>query len=136
MGENLPRLARELRKETCPPRVLDEVGRRISAQASPSRQLPYGIAAAVVGLVLLCCLAVWRPQPRGDVGRQAQLEVPSDPAKIAGQAEGALGFIGSILLEAGAHSEKVLSERAVPPLRNGFETTKNKITHRIELWTN
>jgi hypothetical protein len=47
--------------------------------------------------------------------------------QVARQAETALGLIGTMLLDAGAHSESAISNRAIPPLRNGLETAKNKI---------
>jgi hypothetical protein len=53
--------------------------------------------------------------------------------QVAREAESALGFIGTVLLDAGAHSETVISDRAITPLRNGLETAKNKIIHHTEL---
>jgi hypothetical protein len=133
MDENLPRLTRELRQETCPPRVLEEVARRISAQAPPPNRLRYAIPATVMGLVLVCCLAVWqwpagrnaRPQPK------AAMSAVLQRAQVAREAEGALGFIGSVLRDAGAHSEKVIFSEAVPPLRNSLLTARNRIIKRI-----
>jgi hypothetical protein len=134
MDENLLGLARELRKETCPQRVLDEVARRICAQVSPRSPLRYGIPVAVAGAVLLCGLAVWRWPTGGSVERHPKLVAVAtlDRAQIAQQAEGALGFIGGILLDATTHSQTVIFNRAVPPLRNSLEIAKNKIIHRIE----
>jgi hypothetical protein len=134
MDENLPRLVRELRQETCPQRVFDEIARRIAAQASRRRRFRYGIPATATILVLLCGLAVWRGPQRGNNERQAKLaeQAALDRRQIARQTEGALGLLGSILLDAGAHSETVIFNRAVPPLRNGLETAKNKIIHPIE----
>jgi hypothetical protein len=135
MDENLPRLGRELRKETCPQRVLDEVARRIAAQATAPSRFRSAVPALAVGLALLCVLAVWRWSAGGKVERGPKLAAnPAlDHARIAEQAEGALGFIGSILLDAGAHSETVISKRAIPPLRNSLETARNKIVNRLEL---
>jgi hypothetical protein len=42
-------------------------------------------------------------------------------------------LIAAVLLDAGEHSGNVISDRAIPPLRNGLETAKNKIIHRTEL---
>jgi hypothetical protein len=42
-------------------------------------------------------------------------------------------LVGSVLLHAGAHSEKIISDRTVPPLRDSFELAKNKITQHIDL---
>jgi hypothetical protein len=135
MQKNLLQLASELRKETCPQRVLDEVARRISAQAPQSNRLRYRIAATGLILVLLCSLTVWLRISGGHFDRQPKFveRAPLKHAEVAEQAEGALGFIGSVLLDAGARSEKVISDKTVPRLRNSLETTKNKVIHRIKL---
>jgi len=146
MHEDLQQLARELRKETCPPRVLDEVARRISAQAPPPSPFRYGIAAALAALVVLCGIALWR-WPRGEgaprASEVAQKEAllrqkhyggqAIDRAQIARQAEGTLAYIGQVMVHASAHSERVILNEAVPPLRNSLETAKNKIMNSIEL---
>ncbi len=135
MHENLQRLTRELRKETCPPRVLDEVARRIAAQSRRPTRFRYGIAGALAGLMLLCGLAMWH-WPFGADG-QRRLEqaagTKADNAQITEQVEGALGCIGQVLLAAGSQSEKVILQGAVPPLRNSLETAKNKIVNHIAL---
>jgi hypothetical protein len=135
MQADLYRLTRELRKETCPGRVHDEVRRRTSPEASSPRRLRFAISVAVAGLVLACGLSVWRWQ--GGEKTRPQAELPErttlDRARIANQAEAALGLIGCVLVNAGAHSERVISDRAVLPLRNSLELTKNKIIHNIEL---
>jgi hypothetical protein len=135
MDENLPRLVSELRKETCPQRVLEEVARCISAQTSPPSRFRYGVPAMVTGLVLSGGLAVWWQVVSGNRERQANVpkKATYHHAQIAQQAEDALGIIGSVLLTASAHSEKVIFNRAVPPLRNSLETAKHKIINRIEL---
>ena len=53
MDKDLQQLARELRNETCPQRVLDEVARRISAQAPPPIRFRYVIAVAVAASVVV-----------------------------------------------------------------------------------
>jgi hypothetical protein len=137
MQEDLRRLARELGKETCPRRVIDETVRRIAAETPPPSRLRYAIPVTVVfaGVVLLCGLLVRsrladynaRQQPQS-VEQQAQRR-----ALVARQAETALGLIGTILLDAGAHSKTVISDRAIPPLRNGLQTAKSKIIRHTEL---
>lgn len=135
MDEDLQRLARELRQETCPQRVLDEVARRLSAQARRPRRWGYALAGAAAGLALLCGVALWRRPAGGDTQRHADraLSGRMDSAQIAEQAEGALGYIGQILLEAGSHSEGVILKGAVPPLRSSLETVKNKIIGHVPL---
>ena len=135
MQESLPRLARELRNETCPQRVIDETVRRIAAETPPLDRFRYGIPLTVAGLVLLGCLIIWRRTGDGNAERQMNPAARESlrGAQIARQTEGALGLIGSVLLDAGAHSERVISDRAIPPLRNGIETAKNKIMHSTDL---
>jgi hypothetical protein len=136
MPEDLSRLARELRKENCPRRVIDEAVRRIAAETPPpGRRYPIAATLALAGAMLLCGLLVrWRltsdsagKQPQW-VEQQAQRRL-----QVAREAETALGLIGTVLLDAGAHSETVISDRAIPPLRNGLQTAKNKITRHTEL---
>jgi hypothetical protein len=133
MHEDLQELARELRKETCPQRVLDEVARRISEQTP--RRFRYAIAAALAASVALCGIALWRWP--GGRGSQRAPEVAQkegiDRVLVARQAEGTLAYIGQVMVHAGAHSERVILNDAVPQLRNSLETAKNKIMNSIEL---
>lgn len=135
MHEDLQRLARELRKETCPQRVLDEVARSISAQKSPPNRFRYGIAAAMGVFVVLCAIAFLRWPTGGDAQRASEVAPKQDidRAQIAQQVEGTFAYIGQVMVDARAHSEKVILNDAVPQLRNSFETAKNKIINRIEL---
>ena len=132
MQEDLPGLARELRKETCPRRVIDQAWRRIAAETPQPRRLHY---AALAGAVLLCGLLVRSRLAGGNAGRQPELaeQQAHGRRQAARQAETALGIIGTVLLDAGAHSETVISERVIPPLRNGLQTAKNKIIRHTEL---
>lgn len=134
MQEELSRLTRELQKETCPQRVHDEVQRRISARQSPG-WLRRAIPLVAAGLVLVCGGFVWHRQEERKARRQAELAEAAlrERVQIAQQAEGALGLIGSVLADAGAHSEKLIYDRAVPPLRNSLQTANNKIIHDIQL---
>jgi len=134
MQEDLPPgLARELRKETCPRRVIDEALRRIAAETPPPRRLRYVIPVALAGIVLLCglLLARWRPAG-GNARRQPEL-AEQQTHQVARDAETALGLIGTALLDAGARSETVVSDRAIPPLQHGFDTARNKIIRHTQL---
>jgi len=135
MDKDLQQLARELRKETCPQRVLDEVARRISTQTPAPGRFRYAITMALAASIVLCGIALWRWP--GGVGSPRASEVAQkeaiDRAQVARQAEGTLAYIGQVLAHASAHSQRVILNDAVPPLRNSFETAKNKIMNRIEL---
>jgi hypothetical protein len=135
MPPDLTPIIRELKKETCPRRVRSSVRGRISARESSPRRLRFAIPLVMAGLALACCLSVWRWNTVEHARQRAALAELNlrERARTMDQAEGALGYVGSILLQAGAHSEKVISDRAVPPLRSSLELTKNKIIPNLEL---
>lgn len=137
MQEDLRQLARELRQETCPRRVIDQAVRRIAAETPPPSPLRDAIPVALVlaGAVLLCGLLVRSRLTGDDAGQQLQWaeQQAQRRMQVARQAESALGLIGTLLLDAGAHSETVISDRVIPPLRNGLQTAKNKIIRHTEL---
>jgi hypothetical protein len=135
MQEDLSRLIREIKKETCPQRVHDEVQRKISAGVSSPGWLRLAIPLAAVALVLAGGVSVWRWHAREQARQQAALaeRATRERAQIAHQAQDALGLIGSVLAKAGADSGKVIYNRAVPPLRNSLQTANNKIVHNMQL---
>lgn len=135
MQPDLKRLTDELRKETCPQRVRDKVRGKISARVSSPQRLRFAIPFAIAGLVLVCGLSVWRWQAMENMHQQAKLAAQTklDHAEVAKQAEGALGLLGSVFANAGADSERIISDTAVPPLRDSLDTAKNKIIHYTEL---
>ena len=134
MQPDLQQIIRKLKNETCPQRVRDQVRGRISARASLSPRLRYAIPVAFAGFILVCGLLVWQWQVRENVRRQERLaQLTIERAHVAHQAEDALGLVGSVLLDAGNHSQKIISDRTVPPLRNSFETAKSKIIPYIDL---
>jgi hypothetical protein len=131
MDENLKRLVEELRHETCPQRVLDEVARRLPRHARSRLRIEF--AVAVVAALVLSGLGLWRlPADRITHAKpNAGSPVARDSARAAQQAEVALGCLGAALRNAGARSEEVILKTAVPPLRNSLQTAKNKITNHI-----
>jgi hypothetical protein len=135
MPRDVSRLARELKKETCPQRVLDEVGRRIAAEKSPPGRWRLAIPFAVAGLVLVGGLSLWLWPAGENARRQARLvaQAKLTHAQIASQAQDALGMLGAVLANAGADSGRIISDRAVSPLRDSLELAKNKIIHHTQL---
>jgi hypothetical protein len=135
MHEDLQQLARELRNETCPQRVLDEVARRISAQTPPPNRFRYRIAVALAASFVLCGVVFLR-WPAGKTAPRpsevAQNEA-IDRVQVARQVEGTFAYIGQVMVDASAHSQRVILNEAVPQLRNSFETAKDKIMNHIEL---
>ena len=138
MPQDLPGLAHELRKETCPRRVIDETERRIAAETSRPSRFRFVIPVALAASVLVCGLLLvrsWRAGGKASSGRQPELVAQQAHGRVqaARDTETALGLIGTVLLDAGVHSQTVISDRAIPPLRNGFQTAKNKIMRQNEL---
>jgi hypothetical protein len=140
MQEDLhSRLARELRKETCPQRVIDEARRKIAAETARGDARPtlrYVIPIAFAGIVLMCGLLLARWQPAaGNAGRQTELaeQQTHGRTQVPRELETALGLIGTALIDAGARSEAVVSDRAIPPLQHGFDTARDKIISHTQL---
>jgi hypothetical protein len=133
MHEDLQQLARELRKETCPQRVVDEVARRISAQTP--RRFRYAIAVAVAASIVLCGIALLRWPARKESARTTEVVQTEaiDRVQVARQVEGTFAYIGQVMVDASAHSQRVILNDAVPQLRNSFETAKDKLMNHIEL---
>jgi len=136
MQEDLPpgleRELHELRKESCPQRVIDEVRRRIADETPAPKRLRYVMPAAFAGIVLVCGLVMARWRPTGNGGRQAEV-AKQQTRQAAREVETALGLIGTALIDAGTRSETVVSDRAIPPLQHGFDTAKDKIVRHTQL---
>jgi hypothetical protein len=112
--------------------VVEEVQARIDRQRLPVARL--GMRMGVIGLamtlpVILAALLVWHWPSRSP--SQTARASHADQVCVAQQAGVALGYIGSVLLEAGRHSENVLLKEAVPPLRNGFEATSKILNNKL-----
>lgn len=133
MDENLQRLARQLRMEKCPSAVLENVKSRIAQRRKAGRPLgSRPVVFAFCMTVLMAGLIVWR-WPNRDIQENAPAIVSSQPdrARVVHEAGVALGYIGAVLLEAGQHTESVLLNEAVPPLRTGFEKARKSIESRL-----
>ena len=135
MDEQLQRLIGELRKEQCPRGVLDEVSQRVWRE-SRARRWRYRFAWVFASVVVIGALGMWVWNWEGSRKGEsitAELAVPveADRTLVLQQTQGALVFIGHALLEAAAQTENALLTEAVPPLRNGLQTAKNKVTNPI-----
>ena len=135
MRPDLTRFIQELRNETCPQRVLDEVQRRTSVKARPPARLRWTITFAATVLVLVGGLLGWRWRAGESSRQQARMiaQASADRARVVRQTEDALGWMGSVLASAGTRSEKIISDEAGPPLRASFQITKNKIIPNSDL---
>ena len=136
MDQELQKLIAQLQDVKCPSTLLDRVTQRIAREKTPTRLRLPSIAWAVSIAALLGGLALWQSLARRESLRVAAeattaAEVRANRALVAQQAQDAFGYIGQALLRAAVHTENALLEEAVPPLRNGFEFAKNKVTKPI-----
>lgn len=134
MQKDLRRFASALRQETCPRRVIVGAGQKIAAQKSLSAPLRYSLPFALAGAALLGALLLRSHLTGGNTRHQAKLAAQqARQVQLARQTETALGLIGAVLLDARAHSENAISDHAIPPLRNGLQTARNKLLRHTEL---
>ena len=140
MDPKLQKLIRQLQDEKCPPAVLDRVAQRIAQENAPAPARSWRPALAwslsVVAIAGLLGAAVLRPwQARRDAQRVAAelaaAQMRAQRALVMQQTQLAFGYIGQALLRAAAHTGNAFSKDVVPPLRNSFETVKNKVTDPI-----
>jgi hypothetical protein len=135
MDKDLQQLTRELRNERCPQRVLDEVARRIAAETPPPNPFRYRIAMAVAASIVLGggVLLRWPIREGSRHAPEITQMRATDRVQVARQVEGTFAYIGQVMVDASAHSQRVILNDAVPQLRNSFETAKDKIMNQIEL---
>jgi len=136
MDQELQKLIRELQHENCPPSVMERVAERISREKTTARPLQPNFAWAISIVVLLGAVTFWQSQNRREAKRAADAEVAVEQARasralVVQQTGEAFGYIGQAMIRAAAHTGNALSKEAVPPLRNGFETIKNKVNKPI-----
>lgn len=136
MDQELQKLIRELQHEKCPPAVMERVTQRISREKSAGPSLRPYVAWAVSITLLLGTVAFWQWQGHREAKRVAAAELAVEQARasralVLQQTQEAFGYIGQAVIRVAAHTENALSKQAVPPLRNGFETLKNKVNKPI-----
>jgi hypothetical protein len=134
MDQELQKLIRQLQDEKCPPTVLDRVAQRISRAETQERSLRSSFAWAVSIACLLGAAALWQWQARREAQLQTELAAAharANRALVVQQTQEAFGYIGQALIRAAAHTENALLKEAMPPLRNGFEIVKSKVTNPI-----
>jgi hypothetical protein len=133
MDPNLQRLARELRAERCPQCVLENVASRIVSKPSPVHWFQLStVGFAVCIAALVAVLAVWR-WPNREARGPSPSVTPSraDQVRVAEQAGAALGYIGTVLLDAGKRTETIVVNEVVPPLRSGFDAASKTIKNKM-----
>jgi hypothetical protein len=113
---------------------LDNVQVQIARRARPVATFPRwttpAFAAGLTALLALVAVGLW-PHRGSPKLSEAVSPAHSDQVRVAEETRAALGYIGTVLLEAGKHGESALINQAGPPLRRGFEgasqTIKNKL---------
>jgi len=87
----------------------------------------------IPALALLCGLALWpRPTVREARRHPEQVGTSLERAQVAAETRGALGYIGGVLIAASAHTEQIVLNQALPPLRNSFSNARIKLLNHIE----
>jgi anti-sigma-K factor RskA len=135
MDEELQKLIDQLRNKKCPPEVLERVAQRISRERTPGRSWGSSLGWAIAITCLIAAAALWpgraRRHERPLAAELAEAQARANRALVVQQTQEAFGVIGEALIRAAAHTENTLLKEAAPPLRNGFETVKNKISNPI-----
>jgi hypothetical protein len=137
MDEKLQTLIRQLRDEQCPPAVLDRVAQRISREKAPPRSLRASVVGAVFIVCLLGAFALWQGRARYHAQRLAAARAAAQEQErarrllVVQQTQEAFGCIGQALIRVADRTENALLKEAIPPLRNGFEIVKTKVTNPI-----
>ncbi len=131
----LQKLIHQLQDEKCPPSILHSVTERISREKAAVRCVRFSLAWAILIACLLVAVGFWQWQARQVAQLRvaelaAQVQAQADRAVVVQQTKVAFAYIGQALLSATAHTEKTLS-RETMPLRDYFETVKNKVTKSI-----
>lgn len=117
-------------------------GWRLWPSSSLSPSLALAVAVAIACLLGAGALGLWQAhretqrlaaeRAAAEAQTQARLQAQrAVRARVARETRVAFGYIGQALVRAAAQTENVLSKEAVPPLRNSFETVKNKVTDPI-----
>lgn len=121
MRQELQNLIHQLQKEKCPPAVLTNVSLRV-----PSRRSRIAWRRAWVWSVSTICLVgallLWQRTATRQSERRAE---------AARQTQEAFGYISMAIMRAATHTENALLKEAVPPLRDSFETVRNRVNKAI-----
>jgi len=135
MDPEMQKLIRHLQDQKCPPAVLDKVDQRISRQSSSVRPFRSLLAGVTAIACILIAISLWRWNTRREAqllaAQRAAAQAEAERNLVAHQTQQAFGYIGSAFLRAASHTQNALLKEAVPPLRNSFETVKNKVTNPI-----
>lgn len=132
MDKRLNSFLKERRTERCPDRVLARVQSRISSVApgTAGKGLIAWLASGVVVLVLglsLVNLPVSSPTGQPSQAPDSIALQSIKNRQVLQEAYASLGYLGKALLAAGKQSSRLIVEESLPPLRNGFEDSKNAI---------
>ena len=132
MDKRLNSFLKERRKERCPDRVLARVQSRISSIAPGTASkgliawLASGVAALILGLSLVN-LPVSSPIGQTLKAPNSIAQQSINNRQVLKEAYASLGYLGKTLLAAGKQSSQLIVEESLPPLKNGFENSKNAI---------
>jgi hypothetical protein len=135
VDQKLQELIRQLQDEQCPPVVLGRVAQRIAREKPRARSRRASLAWAVSIACLLSLVVYWHGQASRHARRlateRAAAQALAQRALVVRQTQEAFGCIAQALMRAAARTENALLKEAMPPLRNGFEIVKTKVTNTI-----
>ena len=133
MRQNLQRLAHALRAERCPPQLLQNVQARVGLDETSRWRWPWrrtAFAACTAALLALLAVGTW-PNRIFRSPSQSALANRADQVRVAQEAGAALGYIGTLLVDAGKHAQGAILNEAVPPLRNSLEVVSKTIQSKL-----
>jgi hypothetical protein len=107
------------------------VAQRISRERSIPDRLPAAFKWAIAIVLVGGVLVLWPRASRRETQLRAAAMTQADRALVIQRTQGALTYIGHALIEAAAHTEDAILNEAMPPLRDGLRTAKDKITNSI-----
>ena len=136
MDQELQKLIRQLQHEKCPPAVMERVTQTISREKKAAGSWRPHLAWAVSIVLVLGAVVFWSRQNSREARRVAIVDEVTEQARanralVVRQTGEAFGYIGEAFIRAAALTENAISKQAVPPLRNGLETVKNKMNKPI-----
>ena len=132
MDDRLQKLIAELRRESCPPSLMDRVARRLDRDRASSRPRQFSFLPRFAGAVLLTVVVTaatwyWTPRPSPPAPVVTIAQSTSDRALVLEQTQGAIVAIGRILIDAGNHAEDAVLSDALPHLIQTFRSAQTKL---------
>lgn len=128
MPKNPAKIAFELRKETCPARVVDAVRRQIRTGEPAHGRVFYASVTALLFVTVAFSITLWQHNAKA-----RQQILMTQRVQTVQQTYDALELIGSVFVDVGTHSGETIFKRTVLPLRDGLQECRNKIINNKKI---